>query len=234
MSFIELFVFPHAGGHKHNYNPFTSLFSANIDLHILEYPGRGARVQEQLFEDREELADFLCEQIIPRTNTPYAFWGHSMGATLGYVVARRLKQLGYPLPLHLFASSRQAPSIAPDEVIHNLPSKEFWNKLIAMDGISEAFIENNEILEYFEPILRADCKIADAYPYEPGIPLPLPISILLGRDDQFLDFPKITAWQLETTHQLQVQEFEGSHFFIFEHPKKVAELISNTLDRQQL
>ena len=234
MGFIELFVFPHAGGHKHNYSVFASLFSSTISLNILEYPGRGARAQEPLFEDREELVDYLCEQIIPRINPPYAFWGHSMGATLGYMVARRMKQLGYPLPLHLFASGRQAPSVKPEEIIHNLPSKEFWNKLIVMNGISEALIENEEVLEYFEPILRADCKIADAYSYEPGVPLPLPISILIGREDQFVDCQKIAPWQKETTHQLQVQEFAGGHFFVFQHSKEVAELIHNTLGCSQL
>ncbi|MBD2767191.1 thioesterase [Hymenobacter sp. BT664] len=231
MSFIELFVFPHAGGHKHNYSLFAPLFPANISLNILEYPGRGERVQEPLLEDREELVDYLCEQIISRSHTPYAFWGHSMGATLGYAVARRLKLLGYSLPLHLFASGRQAPSVEPAETIHNLPSKDFWAKLIAMDGISEAFLEHEELRNYFEPILRADCKIADASSYQPGAPLPLPISVLLGQADLFVDAIKVAPWQKETTHQLRVQEFAGDHFFVFQRPEEVAQLIQRTLQQ---
>ncbi|MBD1832161.1 hypothetical protein H6F61_05535 [Cyanobacteria bacterium FACHB-472] len=60
----------------------------------------------------------------------FAFFGHSLGALIGFELARKLRAQQAQTPNHLFISGRRAPQI-PDRnpLIHTLPEPELLSEL---------------------------------------------------------------------------------------------------------
>jgi surfactin synthase thioesterase subunit len=126
------------------------------------------------------------------------------------------------LPKLLFFTGRSAPSIPEKSKISDLDSQKFWESLFEMGGIQQEVIENQELLDYLEPILRADIKVVEKYQYEPLTePLPVPIAIFGGLTDEDLSQESLDAWQKESTFPLEVSWVAGNHFFIFENPSQI-------------
>jgi surfactin synthase thioesterase subunit len=77
-------------------------------------------------------------------------------------------------------------------------------------------------------MLRADFKAIETYEYVAGPVLDIPIDAYVGTE---LDATVEEAgqWQLHTTKPVIVKQFEGNHFFIFDHSKTIMNLISEKL-----
>ena len=106
-----------------------------INIIPLELPGRGKRISEPLLSDIQSMTDDLFLQIKTSIMSPYAFYGHSLGALLGYLLVKRILDEKLPPPLHLFFSGRAGPSVQDkDKDIYALPKKEFIQKLKEYDG----------------------------------------------------------------------------------------------------
>ncbi|MCK5522506.1 MAG: hypothetical protein KAI83_05155 [Thiomargarita sp.] len=82
------------------------------------------------------MTDDVFQQVISDLNGQlYAIYGHSMGATLGYLLTKRILNAGIPAPLHLFFSGRKAPSVINDDPPkHQFPKQEFFNHINELGG----------------------------------------------------------------------------------------------------
>src|SRR5262249_31116493 len=88
---IDLFCLPFAGGNKYAFREFEKLSPPYLNFIPIEYPGRGSRSNEPLLGDIGYLADDVFVQIERAIGSrPYSIYGHSMGALLAYLVARKL------------------------------------------------------------------------------------------------------------------------------------------------
>src|SRR5215203_6385281 len=91
----QLVCFPHAGGSASFYFPVSAQLSPTAEVFALQYPGRQDRRKESSPDDLATLADQVYEALRPRLkDRPTTFFGHSMGATLAFEVARRLEADG--------------------------------------------------------------------------------------------------------------------------------------------
>ncbi|WP_217602958.1 thioesterase II family protein [Chitinophaga sp. GbtcB8] len=225
----NIFCFHFAGGSKYSYRQFISLAADNLRFIPIELPGRGARVRETLLTDMEMMADDLLDQIRNRLDVPYAIYGHSMGALLAYMVTVRIIRMGLNKPLHLFVSGCEGPSAARStKGISALPREEFIRKVEAMGGFPDDLLRQPEIINFFEPILRSDFQSVETYNYEPTTKLDLPITVMIGDDEQ-VKYKEACEWRQETTHDIEIKIFPGKHFFIFEHTQEIINNISSSL-----
>ncbi|MDQ6813905.1 MAG: thioesterase domain-containing protein [Bacteroidota bacterium] len=201
----------------------------NISCYFLEYKGRGARVKEDFAFDIWEVVEDLYFKIERLLQQPYALYGHSMGAKVAYLLAKRIQQENRPLPVHLFISGTDAPSIPNKKTIrYLLPKEEFITSIKEMGGLPDEVLQNQELLEYFEPILRADFKASESYVHKVALPLNIPITVLTG-DQEDLEQDDVREWQNETTVPVKFHKFAGNHFFIFHHQKEIGEIIATAL-----
>jgi surfactin synthase thioesterase subunit len=201
----------------------------NISCYFLEYMGRGARIKEDFANDIGEVIDDLYQKMEPLLNQPYAIYGHSMGAKVAYLLAKRIQQEDKRPPLHLFISGTDAPSIPNRKPArHLLPSEEFITSIKEIGGLPDEVLQNQELLEYFEPILRADFKASETYVHKITAPLSLPITVMVG-DKEDMEEEDILEWQSETTIPVSFRTFPGNHFFIFEHEKEIGKIIASSL-----
>jgi surfactin synthase thioesterase subunit len=121
---ITLFSMPYAGGNSWAYRALEAHLPAGVKLEGLELPGRGRRSAERLCASLDELADDLFGQLRPRIGAGrYAFFGHSMGALLAFLVTVRIQKAGLPLPDALFLSGTEAPTAMTKRERHSLSKR---------------------------------------------------------------------------------------------------------------
>jgi surfactin synthase thioesterase subunit len=223
-----LYCLPFAGGGSYSYRSFKQYLPDFITMIPIELPGRGKRSKEPLLTDLEQLADDVFYQLQrDGIKQPYAIFGHSMGACLGYLVTQRICQAGLPLPSHLFVSGHQGPSLKRKETVrYDLPKTKFIAMLKDLEGSPKEVLEHPELIEFFEPVIRADFKAVEQWIYQPVAPVDVPITIFWGTEDKEVDYARVLAWQQVSLQPLVIKQFSGGHFFIFEHVQQICPLLS--------
>lgn len=228
---ITLFCLPFAGGSKYSLNFLKKVLPPSITCNFLEYPGRGTRIREDFAENIFEVVDDLYKKIAHSLDKPYALYGHSMGAKIAYLLAKRIREEKKPAPLHLFISGTDAPSVpSRKSPKHLLPKEEFVTAVKELGGLPDEILANAEMLEYFEPILRADFKLSESYLHSESSPLTIPLTVMVG-DKEDMEIDDILEWQTQTVHPIKLHTFPGNHFFIFENDREIGKIIEEALVR---
>ena len=109
-----------------------------------------------------------------------------------------------------------------------MDQQEFIAEIRDLGGMPDEILNSEELLYFFEPILRSDFKISENYIHEQSVPLNIPITVITGTEED-MELEDIQLWQKETTHVVDFKRMPGKHFFIFQHPFKVMEIISRKL-----
>jgi medium-chain acyl-[acyl-carrier-protein] hydrolase len=229
----NLFCFPYAGGGVVAYHAWKNLLHPDIALLRMQLPGRETRLREKPFTAFFPLIKALISAIAPWLDSPFVFYGHSLGALIAFEVARMLRDLGKPLPFHLFISSFRAPHLPdPDQMISKLPENQFIECLKQYDGIAPAIVTNSELMEIYLPILKADFSILSSYHYTQKAPLPCPITAFAGLSDPKISAEEIAEWQDHTTGRYNSHFFPGGHFFINESQSEMLAHMNRYLEQR--
>jgi len=227
---MNIFSIPFAGGSVYSLKPFEIYMNEGVRWIPLEPPGRGRRIREPLIRDLQQMAADIFNQVRSGLDEPYAFYGHSMGAMLAYLVTRMALDADLPPPTRLFLSGCGAPaskSKMPGR--HKLPKTEFWKALKELGGSPDEVLQNEELQHYFEPILRADFEAIEKYDYQEATPFDIPVTVIIGYDE-FVTREEAEQWQMETRAPIDVISYPGNHFFIFDRAFDIARLIKKTLN----
>jgi surfactin synthase thioesterase subunit len=227
---IRLVCLPHAGGSATFFLETAKSLHPDIDVLSVQYPGRQDRWRETAVESVDELADRIAAELAPWSDTPLALFGHSLGALLGFEVARRLTAAGRP-PAALFASSFRAPSILRREPAHLLSDPDLVRELTRLGGTDARVLQDEELRELALPAIRADYRAVDSYRYRPGPPLTCPVTVLTGREDPKVAPHEAEAWRPHTTGDFEVVTFAGGHFYLMDHNAGVTGLVAARLAR---
>jgi len=232
MEKITIFCFPFAGGNKYSYRGFIAHAPASLDFVPLEWPGRGARFKEPILNDLNAIVEDAFSNLKNQLdwNQPYAFYGHSMGAIVGFLVAQKIAQSSLPKPLHLFFTGRAAPSVKPNQRadFHSLPKAQFIQKVRELGGMPEEILGNTDLMDFVEPILRADFEALEKHDYQPAEPLDIPIDIVIGTKED-ISMEQAFAWKKESTASVQIKQLDGDHFFILNHSLYMMQFMTEKL-----
>jgi medium-chain acyl-[acyl-carrier-protein] hydrolase len=227
---INLFCFPYAGGTASIYRSWVGQFPPAVNVIPVELPGRGGRLNEPLFSSLPPLINVLVEDILPLRDSPFAFFGHSMGAIIAYELARHL-HCGYANgPQRLFVSGSRAPQIPyPDPITYNLPKDELIEDLRKLGGTPKEVLDNMELMDVVLPLLRADFQLNQTYKYVSGAKLRCPIIAYGGLADSDVTHDLITPWQGLTTSRFEAHMLPGDHFFLRSSQSLLLELLMRDL-----
>lgn len=221
---------PFAGGNALSYRDLNNALQEKYEIICPEILGRGSLVTEDPLENLDAIADYVFNEWIKPLDlsSSYVIYGHSMGALLGYILLKKIEANHLTLPQHLIVSGKAAPSVKPDNNWHKLPSKEFWESLNTLGGMSDEILNDDELKQYFEAILRADFKAVETYCYEkPQKPSEVPITVLYGSGEIFSE-DTLDGWKNETTKEVRFIKMQGTHFFIYDHTSEIADIIDST------
>ncbi len=227
---LRLFCFPYAGSGASIFRSWVRKMPPGIEIWAALLPGRENRISEKPFTHLPSLVETLSLAFLPFTNQPFAFFGHSMGALLGFEIARFLQQADHPLPVQLFVSGCRAPQIPRrDEMIHQLPTEAFIAKIRELNGTPEAVLNNAELMEWISPMLRADFAMVETYTYRAANPLACGITAFAGLEDDRASPEEVAAWREQTRRTFKYYTFPGDHFFLHKVQELVLQVIvSNT------
>jgi surfactin synthase thioesterase subunit len=212
---IRLLCFPYAGAGASAFRGWAERFTAGVEVFAAQLPGREDRWSERAISSLPELTERLAAEIHPVLSTPFAFFGHSLGAIVAFELARALHSRSEEMPLRLFVSGVRAPHLPdPFPPIRYLPDGAFLAALQRLRGIPSEVSSNRELLNMFLPALRADITLFETYAYRPGEPLRCPISSYGARQDPRVPPKAILDWRSHTTAGFQFRFFPGDHFFL--------------------
>lgn len=231
MKKTDLFCLPFAGGNKYSYREYIEKAPAFLNIIPLDYPGRGSRMREALPLDIDELVNDLFYQVSPQIGQQdYAIYGHSLGGLMTYLLTKKLLENGIKAPVHLFITGTTGPSALSrgEKKRHLLNKEDFIAEVRDLDGMPEEILNNEELLYYFEPILRSDFKISESYLHIESEPMDIPMTVITGTEED-MELADIELWQKETSHTVDFKRMPGKHFFIFQHAFKIIEIISRKL-----
>ena len=220
--------FPHAGGSATYYFPFSAALSPVADVLAVQYPGRQDRLLEPCITDISTLADQLTDELERWAHRPLTFFGHSMGATVAFEVARRLEARGVVLR-GLFVSGRRAPSRQREEHVHLRDDQGLVEELRRLSGTDSELLADEAVLAMVLPAMRGDYRAIETYRYRPGPPLNSPVLALTGDSDPLVEVADARAWAQHTVAPFQLRVFPGGHFFLSDHTESIVREITDHL-----
>ncbi len=222
----QLYCLPYAGAGAGAFRQWPRVFPPAIDVQLVQLPGREHRIAEPPEFDAAEVAAVIAA----RADRPYAIYGHSMGARLGFLVVRELRRRGGRLPVRLYVGGARPPddrdllAIAAD-----LPEEQFVQRLREVGGMPEEVLDEPELRELMLPILRADLRWLDVYQHTPEPPLPVPIVAFAGSRDPELASGTVDGWQRHTAGPFRLHTIDGGHFFLDDDRDTLVRLVSTDL-----
>ncbi|MBB5137484.1 surfactin synthase thioesterase subunit [Thermocatellispora tengchongensis] len=203
----------------------STALSPRVDVVSIQYPGRQDRRNEKPFTDLSLLADQVYAVLRKQPELPLTFFGHSMGASLAFEVARRMEADGH-FPVRLFASGRRAPSVFREETVHRMDDAGLLAEIRRLNGTSSLVLDDDELMRAALPALRADYQAAELYRGEPGATVSCPITVLTGDRDPKTSLDDAHAWARHTTSgSFEVKVFPGGHFFVSDQADDVIKVL---------
>ena len=230
MENINLICFPFAGGNRYSYSSFKDYVPKGFEFHTYELPGRGVRFREPLLLDMKDVVEDAMTWMSQFIHQPYAIYGHSLGALLGYLMMKEIQRSNVNPPLHLFFTGSEGPSVQNRrEMNYKLPKDEFFEKLRELGGCPPDILKDATIMEFFEPIIRADFQVVEEYIYEPSMPFDIPITCFYGTEED-MTHEDVLSWSKESTMEVEVRRLPGDHFFINQFIEEIVNfLITRTI-----
>ncbi len=228
---LRLFCLPFAGSGAAPFRPWAQLLPQNVELCIVQLPGRETRLREAPYTNITLLIQALVTAIAPALDRPYALFGHSMGGLVAFELTRALHRQNRDAPSHLFVSGRRAPQLPdPEEPIGQLADGPFVREIVRRySAIPKVILEDEEMLRIFLPTLRADLKVLETYVYAHEALLACPLTAFGGTADPRANRSDLAAWRVQTKDSFQLRQFSGDHFYLNPQRESLVAQIANIL-----
>jgi medium-chain acyl-[acyl-carrier-protein] hydrolase len=228
---LRLLCFPHAGGGPTSFFPWIALLAPEIECVSVQYPGRGQRFRDEPLTRISDLVDEIAGRMAETADKPFALYGHSLGGLVAFELARSLRRLGSPAPVHLFVGASRPPHMAPLlPTIHTLPEDEFVETVQARyGGIPAAIYQDREVLNLFMAPMRADFTAYELYRLLPEAPIGVPITAFAATGDHVATPSGMHEWARHTGAAFDLKTLPGGHFFPPSSIASVVQTIRNQL-----
>ncbi len=212
---VPVFCLPYAGGGASVFRGWAGRLGPGAQAVPVQLPGRESRHREAPAVRLSALVADLAEVIAPYTGTPYALFGHSMGATIGYELAAALAERGRPAPRVLFVSAACAPHLRRLRAdLHELDEAEFTASVRRLGGTSAGLLDDPAFAEFYLPLMRADLRLVATYQRSDTAHLLPRISAFGGLADHAVEPAAVLAWRGYAEREFTSRLLPGDHFFL--------------------
>ena len=233
-SYFRLFCFPYAGAGPSIFSDWNDAVAENVSIVPLQLPGREHRLSEPPITSIEQLVQAIADTLEPHTHTPYGFFGHSLGALLGFEVAQELARRALPLPQPLILSGCTPARSDVQDTIHQLDDDAFVAELSCRFGIVPESGWDPALQEALLPALRADIKMAETSSIQSSAPIPCQLHVFGGREDPLAPPDQLSEWSNITTTVPLIHLFDGDHMFLRGSAKADVIAMINNIIHQRL
>jgi surfactin synthase thioesterase subunit len=211
---VELIIFPYAGTGPAAFAAWSVDLDDWAQVSIVQLPGREARIDEPAMTDARAVAAEIAKRASELVAGRTLFFGYSLGSLLAYETCKVMLEDYGSLPYLVAVCSRSPPYVPMrSESFYSLPRDQFLTRVRKLGGMSQAVLSSPQLVNYFEPILRADLKMNDLHPVGPPVPLGIPVIAFAGARDEDFPVADVSQWRAVTT-DFEMHVFDGGHFFI--------------------
>ncbi len=209
---LRLVCLPHAGGGAAVFRSWAAELPEEIELIAVKLPGRESRIGEPAHQDWSLLLDELHAELAGSVRPPFALFGHSFGAMVGYELSVLGRRTGFR-PCQLVTAGCAAPGVPrPVPDLAELPRSELLAGLRGY-GALPAEVVDSDVFDLMLPTVRADLLLAESWPQRPPRPVDVPLLVLSGRADPVAPVANCQRWQEFAEAGYRHVEFAGNHFF---------------------
>jgi medium-chain acyl-[acyl-carrier-protein] hydrolase len=219
---LRLVCIPFAGGGVAAFRLWEPYLPASVELVTVQLPGRESRVREAPMRSVAAVVEEVAPLVLAGDRRPMVIFGHSVGAIIGFELARRLQEREPGLVRHLAVSGRGAPQVPVPSRKFELDDDTFRVELASYGGTPASVLADRNLMAGFLPGIRADFEINETYRYVEGPNLTCPLTVFAGTDDPLVPCDWVPAWVQNTTNRCDIHWIEGGHFFI---RKRLAEVL---------
>jgi len=228
---LRLICLPYACGSASMFHSWPEALPADVEVCGVQLPGRETRLQEPPVRKMDQLVPMLTDALRPWLDLPFAIFGHSMGALVGFEMMRELRRRGEQQPIHLFASGCHAPQYPDPAVVYDLPDDDFLGYLHSIGGLSDVMAGNKELIALMLPMMRADSEVTETYTWQPAAPFDCPITAFAGLEDPMTTHVEVEGWREHTTNRFGLAYFPGDHWFLQSARDEVLQAIVKNLNK---
>lgn len=232
----KLICFPQAGGGASFFRPWIDELPADVELWSVQYPGREDRFRDPYVSDMDALADEIADALETMLDRPAVIFGHSMGASVGYEVARRLLARKPGSVERLFVSARPSPSHqrASRTQVYLRDDDMLVAELGVLGGTDAQVLDHPELRSLVLPTIRNDFRLIETYHPAPARPLDIPVVALAAADDPRMTVAQAGGWVEVTRADFRLTVFTGGHFYLVPHlGDVVAEVVGASTEQER-
>ncbi|MEW1676853.1 thioesterase II family protein [Streptomyces noursei] len=231
----RLICLPHAGGGAGTFRSWRPHLPDGVELAPVELPGRGSRIDEPLPQSFDTLVDALFEGLRGEFTPPYAFFGHSFGALLGYELTRRIEReiergAGLRPPSVLLVSGSRAPHVPLDgEPVADGDEARLVAWLRSSGGLPDELLDFPDFLRDLLRAVRSDMAFAEGYRIPRPAAVGCPLVAFAGAEDAVSPVAHVAPWNLYTTAEHRMHVLPGGHYFPQSHPRTTVTAVAEEL-----
>ncbi|NEQ95287.1 MAG: acyltransferase domain-containing protein [Cyanothece sp. SIO2G6] len=214
-STIRLFCLPELGGSAFLFRNWSDQLPPQIEVVPIELPGRGEDESEQPFTSFLPVVQTLAQVLQPYLDKPFAIWGQSLGALVGFELIHLWRQQYGIEPVHLFVGGAWPP-VKLLSRLQDMRSKsidEMLGRFLSILDIPPDLAKNQSLATLVETRLRNDIPLLLSYEqyYSNDQLLNCPISTFGGLQDREVSEAELSHWQSYTRSQFVLKMVPGDH-----------------------
>lgn len=226
----RLFCFPHAGGGATAFRQWAHKLPPALEVCAIQLPGRETRLIEQPYTQMKQLIPALAQGLQNTFDVPFIFFGHSMGSFIAFELTHYLREQNLPQPEMLIVSASKAPHLPHRaQIMHTKTDQEFLDALEQLGGTPVEVLRNQELMQIFIPMMRADFTLYEQYIYKDRKPLHIPLIVCGGEYDQDVSKEELQAWQQHSDRAFTMHMFAGGHFYLEPCQNQLLQMIAKVL-----
>ncbi|NTG51731.1 thioesterase [Agrobacterium rhizogenes] len=193
-------------------------------------PGREQRFSEAPFPTLDDVIGAISDALPDGNEDSLVIFGHSFGALVGFGVASALERAGRRPVKHLFVSGRVAPSHSTRSNLHRSTDSDLRETTRQLGGTPAEVLSNDDMWRHYSVALRLDLKLGQEWLPDRFEQVTAPMTVLAGSFDPLTDNNGLSAWAKYTTGPFSKSTFPYGHFFPFDNPSAVLEVIRAKID----
>ncbi|MFI5975393.1 thioesterase II family protein [Streptomyces sp. NPDC051452] len=219
---VRLLCFPHAGGAASFFRDWADGVPDGVEVVAVRYPGREDRIFDPMADSLEEMGRFVADACRPFLDTPLALFGHSMGASVAYETALRLREESGTSVTALFVSARTAPGQQFPRPFTYTAVSELLDHVGTLGGTDEHALRDPDMLDLVLPSIRGDYDLVGRYrgAVDQGA-LHTPVVAYFGTRDPHAGREVVAHWSGVTSGSFSLRAFDGDHFYLLDHRREL-------------
>lgn len=231
---IQIIMFPYLGGSGTSVMSLANEICAKIpvDIRVVFSPGHVGS-DYALCDNSVQLIDLYYKNLITILKKDSILFGHSMGGTIAYFLAKKIAEKNPELtPKKLIFSAAAAPDHMKNKRLSDKENEIIFKEIKRIGTMPEELTDNQELVDYFASILRADYKILEKISEIEVQKIDIPTFFIMCYKDSLTSCQTILKWKdyLDSKISFYMMPADAGHMYLKKYKEAVADKIVSFLD----